>query len=231
MATLWLPCNWMLPAADCCWFSFCGANKCCLDTFPAVQMNAACYISAIAKISPSISLRVFLILRTALSNASTSFMVSEILANNCLLLSVLVLLSVFCCLDTSSAFLVASWFWASFQASFLAHPCCSCSAHCLSQIFLRALLLLGRGSWSASWKRSTSSSLSLSLKCSSSSLNWSSKEAMQSSFACRALCFLGTLASMTWRGHSSSCTKITWLWRMPRLLIFSFSDRKGREVD
>jgi len=121
----------------------------------------------------SISARVLLMQVMLLSKTSSSAQTCEILSfytnNNTL--------AVLCSFDASSAFLVTSWFQASFQSSTFTFACC------LSQVFLRVPFFLGRGSSSASWKCSSSSSVS--------SSNWPSKEAMWSSFACRALCFLG----------------------------------------
>jgi len=178
--------------------------------------------------SLSISARVLLMWVMLLSKTSSSAWTCGNLsfcANN-------IASAVLCSFDVSSAFLVASQFWASFQSSALTLACCSCSVCCFSWVFLRVPFFLGRGSSIASWKCSSSSSLSSTLKCLSSSLNWSSnKEAMGLALLVGLSAFLGRLASMTWRGHGSSCTKNHLALKNAKTVNHQFDDWTGGEND
>ena len=128
-------------------------------------------------------------------------------------------LTLLCSFDVSSAFLIASRFRASFQSSALALACCSCLVRSFSWVFLKGSFWSGRGSSNASWN-----SL-LPLPClwvwSVQAVAWICLPRKRCDLVLFVVlsAFLGRLASMTWRGHGSSCTKINWLWRMPRLLI------------
>jgi len=212
MATLWLQCNWVLPAADCCWFSFCGANECCLDTFLQCKwMLPATYL---------LLLEFLLLFLWGSSWFWELHFPMLLLLSWCLkFLPIIACFSLSWCFSLSSAALtplLLSWLLLGFGP---ASKLVSLLIHAVPAQHIVSL----KSSWglSCSWVEALGVHHGKDLLPLPCLWAWSVQAVawigLPRKWCSPALLvglsdFLGTLASMTWRGHSSSCTKITWLW-------------------